>query len=271
MIDRRIALQGVFEDPPDFLGGMDVECPVCTKQTPPDWRTFETYTEEGHAKSLISGLETQKLNRVWLEWMRCGNEKCEQVVVRVTETRIEFAGDAPIQKSESWVARPRFGETKRQVDPEVRDPFRSDYLEATAILDISPRMSAVLARRIVGDLLKAYAGKSQWSLTARIRSFIDDGNHPPFVTTNLEHLREIADFGAHTQEVEEANESGEMESFIIDADREDAEWTLDIVDRLFEYFVVLPAADEEMRSKWDRIIERTGRKPLRPESDEEPS
>jgi hypothetical protein len=32
----------------------------------------------------------------------------------------------------------------------VKDPNRRDYLEAASILDLSPRMSAVLSRRILG-------------------------------------------------------------------------------------------------------------------------
>jgi hypothetical protein len=129
-------------------------------------------------------------------------------------------------------------------------------------------MSAVLARRIVGDVLKDFAGKSQWSLTARIRSFIADGKHPSSLTDNLEHLREIADFGAHTQEAEQESEGGEMETVIIDADRDDAEWTLDLVDGLFDYLIVRPQKDEAMKAKWDKNIQRAGRKALRPESDE---
>jgi hypothetical protein len=123
-------------------------------------------------------------------------------------------------------------------------------------------MSAVLARRIVGDLLKKYAGKKHWSLTARIRSFINEPGHPSGLTSNLDHLREIADFGAHTQEAEEENEAGELEVVIIDADRGDAEWTLDLVDRMFEYLIVQPAIDGEMKLKWNKNIERTGRKAL---------
>jgi hypothetical protein len=129
-------------------------------------------------------------------------------------------------------------------------------------------MSAVLARRIVGDLLKDYAGKANFSLTARIRGFIADGKHPAALTDNLDHLREIADFGAHTMEAEEETESGEMEVVIIDADRDDAEWTLDLVDRLFDYLIVTPQRDEAMKAKWDKNLQRTGRKALRRGEDE---
>ena len=242
-----------------------MKCPVCTQHSPPDWQTYQTRMATGLMESLRSGNPDNALDQVSVAWMRCSNEECQQLIIRVTERSVGFGGGGgPIVRGEEWLARPRFGETERAIDPRVENPYRRDYLEATALLEISPRMSAVLARRIVGDLLKDYAGKKQWKLTARIRSFIEEENHPSSLTTNLDHLREIADFGAHTQEVEQESETGEMETVIIDADREDAEWTLDLVDRLFDHLIVTPARDEEMKQKWDSNIKKTGRKELRP-------
>jgi hypothetical protein len=203
---------------------------------------------------------------VGLDWMHCSNEECGQLIIRAHEEVREYDGRAFVgSRTDTWIARPRFGSSHRRIDPLVPEPFRSDYAEAAALLDISPRMSAVLARRIVGDLLKTYASKTHFSLTARIDSFIQDGRHPSGLTENLHHLREIADFSAHTQE-EVAG--GEQEVVIIDVDRDEAEWTLDVVDRLFDYFIVTPAKDEAVRQKMDKKIDKAGRKPLRPESSE---
>jgi hypothetical protein len=209
------------------------------------------------------------LARGWVEidWMICGNPECGELVIRMHETRptgLWLEGEEGRTRdttTESWWIRPRFG--SRPLPKEVEEPFRTDYAEAAALLDVSPRMAAVLARRIVGDLLKKYANAKHWSLAARIRSFVAESGHPSGLTSNLEHLREIADFGAHTQEVELEREDGELEVLIIDADRVDAEWTLDLIDRMFDYFIVQPARDEAMKSKWDDHISKTGRKPLR--------
>jgi hypothetical protein len=214
---------------------MDVECLVCTKVSRPEWEPLFAFSRGDSLATLHAKHEKDKYNQVMVEGMRCAHEDCEQLLIRINESRPTawIDGGGPILTTDTWIARPRFGETTRPVDALIGEPYRTDYLEAAAILEISPRMAAVLARRIVGDLLKDYAKKKHWSLTARIRSFINDGGHPSSLTTNLEHLREIADFGAHTQEAEQESESGEMEVVIIDADREDAEWTLDLVDRLF--------------------------------------
>ena len=265
------AILALLEEPSYFAGGFDVKCPVCTQHSSPAWHPWETKMASGYERSLYSGKKTDAMNQVALEWMRCSNEECEQLIIRVEERYVSFSGHVPIARTDEWFARPRFGATERAIDPVVRDPYRRDYLEAAALLEISPRMAAVLARRIVGDLLKDYAGKKHWGLTPRIRSFIKDGTHPSTLTTNLDHLREIADFGAHTQEAEQESETGEMQVVIIDADRDDAEWTLDLVDRLFDYLIVTPARDEEMKQKWDKNIKKTGRAELRPGASEDES
>jgi hypothetical protein len=196
--------------------------------------------------------------------MRCANEECQQLLIRIHEMYPEpgtqVQGGGPAIASIYWLARPRFGEAKRTLDPLVRDPFRRDYEEAAALLDISHRMSAVLARRIMGDLLKRYAGKDQKRLTAQIDAFTEEPGHPSSLTGNLHHFREVGDFGAHTQEDQET-EAGEP--VVIDVDREEAEWTLDLVDRLFDYFIVQPAKDERIRRQVDEKGKRAGRKPLR--------
>jgi hypothetical protein len=99
-------------------------------------------------------------------------------------------------------------------------------------------MSAVLSRRILADLLERYDGQTQFSLAARIDNFSKDTTHPRRLRENLHYLREIADFGAHTQKDDQAE--------IVDVDRHEAEWTLEIIDRLFEYFILDPARDKEI-------------------------
>jgi hypothetical protein len=124
-------------------------------------------------------------------------------------------------------------------------------------------MSAVLARKIVGDLLSEYARHDQRRITQQIDAFNGNTAHPRRIRENLHYLREIADFGAHTQ-VDEREE-------IVESTREEAEWTLDVVDRLFDYFIVTPHRDKEMRESFDdKIAQVPGRKPITPLPDDPP-
>jgi hypothetical protein len=231
-----------------------MKCPSCGEHSPPAWQLFETYMTHGYV-SVLPAAENV-LEEVSVAWMRCSNEECNQLVIRVHEQRLTGL-ISPILRTDSWDARPRFGGAERATEPLVPEPFRTDYAEAAAILNISPRMSAVLSRRILSDLLRKYAAKEQGRLTVQIDAFTAESGHPSGLTSNLHHFRTVGDFGAHTQEDKEDGQ-------IIDVDHEEAEWTLDLVDRLFDYFIVQPAKDEQIKQRMDAKIERAGREPLRP-------
>ena len=157
--------------------------------------------------------------QVSVDHMACANEPCKQLVVRFHDSYIVDNGTTSSTKTDTSIGYPR--DRVRQVDPHVPEEFARDFIEAAAILDRSHRMSAVLARRVLSDLLEKYANLGQFSLTTRIDKFIDDTNQPRSLRENLHHLREIADFSAHTQR----NDGSE----VLDVTREEAEWTLDVV------------------------------------------
>jgi len=251
---------GVFDAPPQIPGGTDVQCPTCGLHSPPQWRSYETGLG-GYVSSLRSGKDETE-GDVALEWMRCANEDCEELIVRVHEQSVveRLLGGVPLMRTDTWTARPRFGESQRPIDPLVPDPFKTDYAEATAILDISPRMSAVLSRSLLADLLKTYAGKEQFNLQDRIDAFIADRQHPRYVRDNLHHLREIANFSAHTQTNDQA--------IILEIGRDEAEWTLDVIDRLYDYFIISPERDRKMQKQMDERLKEAGRNPIKPLPDD---
>jgi hypothetical protein len=220
-----------------------MKCSICAQITPDSWEVV------GYVRG--SGKDFTSLG---IDWMRCANDECLQAAVRITESHSRVVKGQMVNEETAWFARPR-GVT-RLLDPLVPDPFRTDYVEAASILDLSPRMSAVLSRRILGDLLEKYAGQTQFSLASRIDKFIADPAQPGYIKENLHHFREIADFGAHTQKDEQQE--------IIDVNRDEAEWTLDILDSLFDHFIVAPERNRAIREAMDKKIKAAGRKQIEP-------
>jgi hypothetical protein len=233
-----------------------MRCPVCTQNTPDSWQPWLVSSEGGgytHGLRVTPGIEFGVPSEVSLDSMYCANDECRQLVIRVHETLQIPPGIADAEvRTTTWLARPRT--TRRSLDSGVPEPFRTDYLEAASILDLSPRMSAVLSRRVLGDLLERYAGQTQFSLASRIDKVVAETSHPSYITENLHHFREIADFGAHTQRDAQAE--------IIDVGRDEAEWTLDILDSLFDYFIVAPERNRKIREAMDERIKNAGRKSL---------
>jgi hypothetical protein len=250
-----------------------MKCPTCAENTPDDWKTLivrsGTHPIQPKWEMDMFGpkrgehgdqFRPAAIAWVQVDWMLCANEACGELVIRMHETRptgLSFESESGTERdtrTDTWTIRPRFG--SRAIDVHVDEPYRTDYLEAAALLDISPRMSAVLSRRLLYDLLETHAEISEYTLKGSIDKFIEDTTHPRKIRENLHVLREMGDFGAHTQKNDQAE--------IVNVTREEAEWTLDVIDRLFDYFIVAPAKDGALREAWDQKLQETGRNPIPP-------
>ena len=147
----------------------------------------------------------------------------------------------------------------RPLDESIPDQYKRDYLEAYLILEDSPRMSAVLARKIIADLLKDYGHFDNFHLKKQIDQFIADPTHPQRLKDDLQYGREIGDFGAHRM----LDGNGD----IVESTREDAQWALEMVQELFDYFIEAPNRSEERRKEFDKKLKQANRKPLQKTTD----
>src|SRR5260370_19454565 len=143
-----------------------MKCPTCLQNTVPDrWTVFgdedPVVREEASRLAAIYGgpivsqakedLPTERGTTYSLDWMRCGNEDCKQLVIRM---HVFNPGRYLLSETkETWFVLPRFSAAARAVDPLVPENFRRDFLEAAPILHPSPPMSALLARGILAALL----------------------------------------------------------------------------------------------------------------------
>ena len=258
-----------------------MKCPVCGEHTPDAWQFLErvglfptgintsslggtpVISDPKVAPTYLRDPSDSWRSTVSVDFMHCANTACGELVMRVHESSRKFYGGVPITNTETWTVRPREGSASRVLDPNVSPEYRRNFNEAASILDRSPRMATVLARRVLADLLEEYAGREEYGLTDRIDAFNEDTSHPAALRRNLHTLREMGDFSAHTKKDDQAN--------IIDVDNEEAEWTLDVIERLFDYFIVTPAEDNRIREGMEEKMKQASppRKPISPLPDEE--
>lgn len=106
-----------------------------------------------------------------------------------------------------------------------------DYQEAYAILDISPKASAALARRCLEELLdkQGIKGEPRDTLAGKISSAIKQ--LPSDVGQALELIRHYGNFAAHTQKNVSSGE-------IVDVEPEEADISLKILSWLLNYYYV---------------------------------
>lgn len=236
-----------------------MKCPTCGENTPDAWLTMQPTTTGGSvignpAIPTVVTDEGMVHASVCLDYMFCAAAGCGQLVVRLHDSRLDFGSGGIEELTNTTTVYPR--RSARPVDPLVPASMARDYHEAVAILDVSHRMSAVLARRILADLLEKYAGLTEYGLAARIDAFIADTSHPYTVRDSLHYLREVADFSAHTQ----TNDNAE----VIDASEAEAAWTLEVVERLFDYFIVGPEKDRILKEGIDAKLKEAGRNEIKP-------
>jgi hypothetical protein len=93
------------------------------------------------------------------------------------------------------------------------------------ILEESYRMSAVLARKVLQDLLKDYAKLDDYKLEKAIARFIEDTQYPKTLRENTDYIRTLANMGAHTKTA--------MDGQVLEATKEEAEWTLKVIADMF--------------------------------------
>lgn len=184
--------------------------------------------------------------------MRCPNEVCWKPLINIRATTQPKGTAGSVDE---FIALPRWP-SEWPVSEDVEEPFRTDFLEAAAILERSANASAALARRIIADVLRAH-GYDQFRLDSQIKAFVEDPAAPTFLKNDLHYLREIGDFGAHTQH---SKADGE----IIPVSREEAEWSIEVVDRMFQHYFVAPAEAERRRQSMDEKLQKAGRTPIAP-------
>ena len=239
-----------------------MRCPHCSHDIAELWQPMHTITDR-YGKPIARPSEDlaehiEEAVRFRLHWMFCHNEECQRLIIRVTRTRWQKEqGPSYESVDEYWFAVPR-RPTPKPIHPLVLETeYSTIYRQASLILDDSPMASAALSRRVLADLLHDYGKYTQHGLSVRVNAFIADKKNPRHLRENLHHFREMANFSVHTQKDETAGT-------IIKVDHEEAEWMLDVLDRLFEFYIVEKAHSARMRAAFDEKIKKAGRDPIPP-------
>jgi hypothetical protein len=112
--------------------------------------------------------------------------------------------------------------------------IREDFEEAAALLALSPKASAALARRCLQEILRTKGGAKPGSLFDEITEVTGNGMLPHSLSKLLERLR-----AQWEREVDQTK--NQYSVTISDVQPGEADFTLDVVDVLMKFYWVLPA------------------------------
>ena len=146
--------------------------------------------------------------------------------------------------------------TIRVCAKEVDNPYlRQDFIEACSVLNLSPKASAALSRRCLQNLLREKAGIIKKDLFKEIQEVIDSGNLPSYLSESIDAIRNIGNYAAHPLK---STSSGE----ILDVEPGEAEWALDVLEQLFDFYYVQPEIIRKKREALNAKLAAIGKPPM---------
>lgn len=146
-----------------------------------------------------------------------------------------------------------------RVSEHVPDVLARDYKEARAVLPYSPKASAALSRRVLQAMLQEQ-GYAEASLARQVGAVLDEKDPskvlPSSIRNGIDAIRNFGNFSAHP-----ITDVTTLQ--VIGVEPEEAEWCLEIIDRLFDHYYVQPAYDAEKRANLAAKLKQAGKPPAK--------
>ncbi len=139
---------------------------------------------------------------------------------------------------------------------DVPDEFADDYREACLTLADSPKASAALSRRCLQHLIHEKAGIKKRDLDKEIQELMDTNALPSYLAADLDAVRLHGNFAAHP--IKSTN-TGE----VVDVEPGEAEWSLNVIEGLFDFYFVQPAIAQRRREVYNKKLNDAGKPDLK--------
>ena len=139
---------------------------------------------------------------------------------------------------------------------EVPPAIAEDYKEACLVLSDSPKASAALSRRCLQNVLRETAKVKLGDLFDEIQEVLDRGNLPSYIAEGLDAVRAIGNFGAHPIKSKHTGE-------VLPVEPGEAEWNLDILESLFDFYYVQPAILKAKKDALNTKLKEAGKSTVR--------
>jgi len=132
----------------------------------------------------------------------------------------------------------------------------SDYEESCLVLSDSPKASAALSRRCLQHVLREKAQTKSQDLFDQIQEVVDSGKLPSHIVESLEAVRVIGNLAAHATKSKSTGE-------IVDVEPGEAEWNLEALEALFDFYYVQPAKTAARKDALNKKLTDAGKQPIK--------
>jgi len=156
-------------------------------------------------------------------------------------------------KENSFLVYPK-GISRAPLSAAVPDIYAQDYKEACLVFSDSPKASAALSRRCLQNLLRDVQKVKHQDLSKEIQEVLDLKVLPSHLGEAIDAVRIIGNFAAHPNKNKNTGE-------IIDVEQGEAEWLLDVLEGLFDFYFVQPDISLKKKAALNEKLKDAG-KPL---------
>jgi len=180
---------------------------------------------------------------------------CDRAIFELVNGSWHVQANVMVSAKSTVFVHPR-GVSRSPVPSEVPKEIAEDYKEACLVLNDSPKASAALARRGLQNTLRNAAGVRHGDLADEIQQVLDSGKLPTQLAESIDALRNIGNFSAHPMK---SKASGE----ILPVEPHEAEWNLDVLEALFDFYFVQPAIIAKKRADLNAKLGAAGKPPMK--------
>jgi hypothetical protein len=183
-----------------------------------------------------------------------GNQTCPECKKMILH--LLRIGGQPRKIKEKILVWPK-GVTSRTPCPKEVPPDVADYYnQACLVLADSPMAAAALARRCLQHVLRGAAKVKPQDLANEIQEVLDRGTLPTHIAEDIDAVRNIGNFAAHPMKSQHTGD-------ILPVEPDEAEWTLNVVEALFDFYYVQPAVSKAKRDALNQKVAQAGKPPLK--------
>lgn len=225
-----------------------MKCPHCQTAIHPDFSTDDLgYDVDGYWR--LFQMTCPSCHRFIMSLV--GNA----IMINMSNRRIPKEDEV----LENRYVRP-IGAQRPKAPPEVPTNIAADFNEACLVFPFSTKASAALSRRCLQHLLRDVVGVKHSNLSSEIEEVMP--SLPSHLAESIDGIRNVGNFSAHPTKSKHSGEVVEVESG-------EAEWNLDVLEELFDYYCVKPERLKKKREALDAKLEKAGKPKMKSQGSKE--
>lgn len=212
-----------------------MKCPHCLENFFEEWEDFNPHTL------------TDKDGQWQLRYCTCPS--CKKIIISLGKYSNQYGCYI------FNLVRPK-AISRAPLPSEVPPEFAEDHKEACLVFADSPKASAALSRRCLQNLLREKANTTKKDLAEQIQEVLDSKTLPSYLAKSLDAVRNTGNFATHPNKSKSTGE-------IVEVEPGEAEWNLDVLEGLFDFYFVQPHKLQEKREKLNEKLKDVGKPPMK--------